>query len=175
MVAGIDDAAAGQDSDDEHCAGRLTHDEDSPPRRRRKRGAWSRGVTRAGVTTPLHLAMTAEDHVVEGGLTGGNVSDMTKAGELTAEVFGCDIVEDRGDDSDAHRRALEAHHNIPVIPGRTNRTVPVVYDKAIYTLRRKIEMVFGKIKDNRRGTVRYEKTDAAFLAFIALAMITMYL
>ena len=119
--------------------------------------------------------MTAEDHVVEGVLTGGHVSDMTKAGELTAAVFGCDIVEDMGDDSDAHRRALEAHNNIPVIPGRTNRTVPVVYDTAIYTLRRKIEMFFGKIKDNRRGTVRYETTDAAFLAFIALAMIKMYL
>ena len=175
MVAGIDDAAAGQESDDEHCAGRLNHDEDSPPRRRRKRGAWSRGVNRAGVTTTLHLAITAEDHVVEGVLTGGNVSDMTKAGELTAEVFGCDIVEDMGYDSDAHRRALEAYNNIPVIPGRTNRNVPVVYDKAIYTLRRKIEMFFGKIKENRRVTVRYEKTDAAFLAFIALAIIKMYL
>ncbi len=175
MVAGIDDAAAGQESDDEHCAGRLNHDEDSPPRRRRKRGAWSRGVNRAGVTTTLHLAMTADEHVVEGFLTGGNVSDMTKAGELTAEVFGCDIVEDMGYDSDAHRRALEAHHNSPVIPGRTNRNVPVVYDKAIDTLRRKIEMFFGKIKENKRVTVRYETTDAAFLAFIALAMIKMYL
>ena len=119
--------------------------------------------------------MTADEHVVEGFLTGGNVSDMTKAGELTAEVFGCDIVEDMGYDSDAHRRALEAHHNSPVIPGRTNRNVPVVYDKAIDTLRRKIEMFFGKIKENKRVTVRYETTDAAFLAFIALAMIKMYL
>ena len=175
MVAGIEAAAAGQERDDDHWAGRLNHDEDSPPRRRRKRGAWSRGVTRAGVTTTLQLALTAEDPVVEGFLMGGNVSDLTKAGELTAEVFGCDRVEDRGDDSAAHRRALDAHNHIPVIPGRTNRTVPVVYDKAIYTLRRKSELVFGKIKDNRRGTVRYETTDAAFLAFIALAMIKIYL
>ena len=83
--------------------------------------------------------------MVEGFLTGGNVSDMTKAGELTAEVFGCYIVEDMG------------------------------YDKAMYKLRRKIEMFFGKIKEHRRVTVRYEKTDAAFLAFIALAIIKMYL
>jgi transposase len=175
VVACLDEAATGQASDDEHGSGRRNNDEDSPPRRRRKRGAWSSGVNRAGVTTTLHLAITAEEHVIEGVLTGGNVSDMTKAGELTAEVFGCYLVEDRGYDSDAHRRALEANHNIPVIPGRKNRNIPVVYDTAIYKLRRKIEMFFGAIKENRRVTVRYEKTDAAFLTFIALAMIKMYL
>jgi IS5 family transposase len=95
--------------------------------------------------------------VIEGFLTGGNVSDMTKAGELTAAVFGCDIVEDMGYDSDAHRRALEANNSIPVIPGRTNRTIPVVYDKAIYNLRRKIEMCFGRIKENRRGVSRVSR------------------
>ena len=154
MVACLDEVATGQDSDDEHCAGRRNHDEDSPPRRRRKRGAWSRGVYRAGVTTTFHLAITAEDHVIERVLTGGNVSDMTKAGELTAEVVGCDIVEDRGYDSDAPRRALEANHNIPVIPGRTTRNIRVVYDKALYKLRRTIEMFFGTIKENRRGGSR---------------------
>ena len=126
------------------------------------------------MTTKFHLAITADEHVIEGFLTGGNVSDMTKAGELTAEVFGCYIVEDMGYDSDAHRRALEAN-NIPVIPGRKNRKIPAVYDKAMYKLRRKIEMFFGTIKENKRVTVRYEKIDAAFLAFIALAIIKTYL
>ena len=175
MVACFDEAAAGQERDAEHCAGRLNHDEDSPPRGRRNRGAWSRGVNRAGVTTKFQLAITADEHVIEGCLTGGHVSDMTKAGELTAEVFGCDIVEARGYDSDAHRRALEANNNIPVIPGRTTRKIPVVYDKAIDKLRRKIEMFFGLIKEHRRVTVRYEKTDAAVLAFLARAIIKAYL
>jgi len=80
-----------------------------------------------------------------------------------------------GYDSDTHRRTLEANNNIPVIPGRANRKIPVVYDKAIYKLRRKIEMFFGMIKENRRVTVRYEKTDAAFLAFLALAIIKAHL
>jgi transposase len=110
-----------------------------------------------------------------GFLTGGNVSDIPKARELTAEVVGGSIVQDLGYDSDAPRRDLEANNTIPVIPGRTNRNTPVVYDKALYKLRRTIEMCFGKIKENRRVTIRYEKTDAAFLAFIALAIIKTYL
>jgi len=34
---------------------------------------------------------------------------------------------------------------------------------------------FGKLKENRRLAVRYEKTDLAFLGFIALAAIKIHL
>jgi len=63
---------------------------------RSKRGQCSRGKNRAGVTTKLHLAITAEGHLVEVLLTGGNVADITVADELTADVVGCYVVEDRG-------------------------------------------------------------------------------
>lgn len=97
------------------------------------------------------------------------------ADTLTAEVFGCHVVEDMGYDSDAHRNELRANHNVPVIPGRKNRKAEIVYDKAIYKWRRRIEMFFGKIKENRRLAVRYEKTDIAFLGFIALAALKIHL
>ena len=32
-------------------------------------------------------------------------------------------------DSDDHRRALESSNNVPVIPGRKNRKIEIVYDK----------------------------------------------
>ena len=134
----------------------------------------SRGKNRAGVTTKLHLAITADDHVVEGMLTGGNVSDITVADDLTADVVGCYVAEDMGYDCDRHRRKLEANNNIPVIPGRKNRKVEIIYDKAIYRLRRNIEIFFGKLKENRRLTVRYEKPDATFLGLIALAAVWAY-
>jgi transposase len=76
-----------------------------------------------------------------------------------------------GYDSDDHRRELEANNNIPVIPGRKNRVVEIIYDKTIYALRRRIEIFFGKLKENRRLAVRYEKLDATFLGFIAVASI----
>lgn len=126
------------------------------------------------MTTKLHLAITAEKHVVEGLLTGGNVSDITVADDLTADVVGCYVVEAMGYDCDRHRRELAANNNIPVIPGRKNRKVVVLYDKTIYKLRKRIEMFFGRLKENRRLTVRYDKMDATFLGFIAMAILAAF-
>jgi len=115
--------------------------------------------------------MTADGHLVEGFLTGGNVSDITVADSLFQDVVGCYVVEDMGYDSDTHRAFLRSQNNIPVIPGRKNRKVAIVYDKTIYRLRRRIEQFFGKLKENKRLGMRYDKSDAVFLTFIALATI----
>jgi len=119
--------------------------------------------------------MTAEGHFVEGLLTGGNVHDVTVANDLFEDVVGCYVVEDAGYDSDPHRRELRANNNIPVIPGRKNRKIPVEYDKKIYKLRKRIEMFFGKIKENKRISMRFDKLDETFLSFIALASLKVIL
>jgi IS5 family transposase len=119
--------------------------------------------------------MTAEGHFVEGLLTGGNVHDVKVADMLFEDVVGCYVVEDAGYDSDPHRRELRANNNIPVIPGRKNRKVLIEYDKEIYKLRKRIEMFFGKIKENKRLRMRYEKLDETFLGFIALATLKIIL
>jgi len=84
--------------------------------------------------------MTAEGHFVEGLLTGGNVHDVTVANDLFEDVVGFYVVEDAGYDSNPHRRELMANNNIPVIPGRKNRKVPIEYDKKIYKMRKCIEI-----------------------------------
>lgn len=119
--------------------------------------------------------MTVEGHLIEGFLTGGNVSDITMANELTENIVGCYVIEDRGYDSDSHRSILQSLRNIPVIPGRKNRKVPILYDQEKYKLRGAIERFFGKIKENRRLAVRYEKDDLSFLSFIACATIKLHL
>jgi transposase len=126
------------------------------------------------VTTKLHLALTAEGHIVEGMLTGGNISDITVANEIMSDVFGCYVVEDMGYDSDAHRDFLRSQNNVPVIPGRKNRKVKIIYDKAIYRLRGGIERYFGKLKENKRLCLRFEKEDRSFLSFIAIAAIKIF-
>lgn len=65
---------------------------------------------------------------------------------MMSDVVGCYVVEDMGYDSDAHRDFLRSQNNVPVIPGRKNRKVKIIYDKAIYKLRGGIERYFGKLK-----------------------------
>lgn len=127
------------------------------------------------MTTKLHLAMTADGHIVEGFLTGGNISDITVADQLMADVYDCYIPEDKGYDSDSHREFLRSQNNITVIPGRKNRIIKIDYDKKLYQLRRKIEIFFGKIKENKRLALRYDKSDMTFLGFVALAAIKIIL
>jgi len=123
------------------------------------------------MTTKLHLAITPEGKVVEGMLTGGNIADISVADDMMEDVSGCYVIEDKGYDSDKHRANLVSNNNIPVIPGRRNRKQPIIYDKSMYKIRKNIEILFGKIKENRRLAMRFDKADEAFLAFIALALI----
>ena len=127
------------------------------------------------MTTKCHLLLSAQGHVVEGFLTPGNVSDITVAPQLTEHIVGCYVVLDMGYDSDEYRALLRGSNNIPVIPGRSNRNKVVEYDKRKYALRKRVEQFFGRIKENRRLTVRYEKSDLNFLGFIAIAMVNMNL
>jgi transposase len=117
------------------------------------------------------MAITADGHIIEGLLTGGNIHDVTVADSLFEDVYDCHILEDMGYDSDAHRDFLRSQNNIPVIPGRKNRIVKIEYDKVLYRLRKRIEILFGKFKENKRVAMRYDKSDSAFWAFIAMAAI----
>jgi transposase len=104
-------------------------------------------------------------------LSGGNEHDIVRADILTEDIYDCFVVEDRGYDSDVHRNNLVSQNNIPVIPGRISRKVEIEYDKELYKQRSKIEILFGKIKENRRLAVRYDKSDLNFLSFIATAFL----
>ena len=103
------------------------------------------------------------------------MNDIEAAPELVEEVAGCFVMGDRGYDSDRFRRILESNNNIPVIPGRKNRKTPVEYDEERYKKRGLIERIFGKLKENRRLTVRYEKSDQNFLGFIVIAFLKILL
>lgn len=126
------------------------------------------------MTTKLHLALSAEGHLIEAMLTGGNTADVTVADDMMSDVVGCYVVEDMGYDSDAHRNFLRSNNNVPVIPGRKNRKIKILYDKVMYGLRGGIERYFGKLKENKRLCLRFEKEDCTFLSFIALAAIKIF-
>jgi len=117
------------------------------------------------------LAVTADSHIVEGFLTGGESHDVAVAQQLLGDVVGCKVLADRGYDSNSFRSFLIGGNCDPVIPGRKNRKEKIEYDKVLYKKRGLIERIFGKIKENRRLAMRFEKSDNVFMAFIATAFI----
>jgi transposase len=95
--------------------------------------------------------------------------------QLSEDIVGCAVIADRGYDSDGFRRELEGNNNLPVLPGRRNRKEEIEYDKEKYKKRGLIERIFGKLKENRRLAVRYEKSDINFLGFIVIAFLKIFL
>jgi transposase len=138
---------------------------------RAKKGQQTKGKSRAGISTKFHLAITGLGQIVEGFLSGGEASDVKAGPELTKDIVGCPVIADRGYDSDKFRMYLRGNSNIPVIPGRKNRKEEIEHDRQLYKKRGLIERIFGKVKENRRLAVRYEKPDVNFLGFIIFAFI----
>ena len=152
------------------------HDDESSPARGRAKNGWqAKGVSRAGISTKVHSAVTGLGQLAEGFLTGGETADVSAGPELTENIIGYPVIADRGYDSDGFRRNLEGNNNTPVIPGRKNRKKGIVYDRQRYKKRGLIERIFGKIKENRRLAVRYEKSDINFPGFILFAFIKIHL
>ena len=60
------------------------------------------------MTSKFHLTITADGHIVEGLLSGGDVADISEADNLTEDVYGCYVVEDKGYDSNEHSVKLHA-------------------------------------------------------------------
>lgn len=108
-------------------------------------------------------------------LTAGNVADVTMAGPLmdAAGRVRC-LIADKGYDANALRRRLHAEGADVVIPGRSNRKVPIDYDQVRYKGRWRIEAAFCRLKDFRRVATRYDKLARNFLSAVALATLVAF-
>lgn len=85
------------------------------------------------------------------------------------------VLADRGYDGDNVLDFVMKIGAEPVIPPKCNRKIQRNYDKIIYKERNLVERLFNKIKHFRRVATRYDKTDSAFLGFILLAGICVWL
>ncbi len=56
-------------------------------------------------------------------------------------------------------------------PPNQQRRLPWDYDRLLYRMRNRIERLFLRRKEWRRVFTRYDKLDAMFAAFIAVALI----
>jgi transposase len=85
------------------------------------------------------------------------------------------LLADKGYDADYIIEAASNMGAIAVIPPKSNRRNRREYDKELYKERNLVERFFNKIKHFRRVAMRYDKTASAFLAFIHVASICLWL
>lgn len=146
-------------------------------RRRCKRGQKNQalGRSKGGFTTKIHALCDAVGNPIRFILTGGERNDCTQALDLLEGVSGQAVLADKGYDADYIVEAAEIMGALVVIPPKSNRKVLREYDRDLYKERNLIERMFGKLKQFRRIATRYDKTQSAFMAFIHIASILLWL
>lgn len=106
-------------------------------------------------------------------ITPGQEHDVTAYPDLMAEIDNDpeQLLADKGYDSDAVRKDMAERGGKALIPTKRNRKVQLFVDKAVYTLRNRIERMFNRLKNSRRVATRFDKLIESFAAFVLLATI----
>ena len=133
------------------------------------------GRSRGGLTTKVHLRVDGLGNPQQVILTPGQVHDITQAPALIKNVEVEIAIADKGYDSEAFVKTLEAEEIEAVIPSRKNRKESREYDKHWYKMRNIVERTFNWLKRYRRIATRYEKTGLNFLGFFQLGCVMMLL
>lgn len=108
-------------------------------------------------------------------LTGGQVADCIAADRLLDQMTTADLVHgDKGYDSNAVRRKIEAKGAAPNIPPKINRRWKSCFSPYLYRSRNAIERMFNRLKDFRRIATRYDRLAVNFLAAVQIAAILNY-
>ena len=103
------------------------------------------------------------------------MSDYTQALTLLEGIKASAILADKGYDADYIVDAAKAMEADVVIPPRSMRKNPRIIDKDLYKERNLIERLFNKLKHFRRVATRYDKTASAYLSFVLIAGICLWL
>jgi len=124
------------------------------------------GRSKGGFTTKIHAKVDALGNPLKLIVTSGQTSDFIKAEELIGETTGAYVIGDKGYDSDNIRAKIRNQKCTPVIPGKSNRKIPVEYDTHIYKERHLVECFFSKLKFFRRVFSRFDKSVRNFASFL---------
>ncbi len=127
------------------------------------------------MNTKLHAICDSLGRPINFFVTAGQVSDYIGAAALLGSLPKVDwLLGDRGYDADWFRNALKVKGIQACIPGRKQRKKTVKYDRRRYKRRKRIEIMFGRLKDWRRVATRYDRCPTVFLSAIMLAAIVIY-
>lgn len=81
----------------------------------------------------------------------------------------CVLLADWGYYSDNVRKAKKPRNVVPVIPLRNSRKLRLAVGRKLYRLRNLVGRCFNRLKNARRGAIRYDNNAEIFLAFIDIA------
>jgi len=87
----------------------------------------------------------------------------------------CLLHADKGYDSDALRRQVEARGTAPNIPPKVNRRWKPCFSPVLYRGRNAIERMVCRLKDFRRVATRYDRLATNYLAAVCLAAVSFWL
>lgn len=145
-------------------------------RSQKNAGPQALGRSRGGFSTKIHATCDSHGNPLRFILTPGQASDHTQAHALLDEFQAEDaVLADKGYDSDALVQTIAETGAQCVIPPTKNRKEQREYDTHLYKERNQVERLFNKLKNFRRVATRYDKLDVAFLSFIHLAAIYLWL
>jgi transposase len=133
------------------------------------------GRGRKGLSTKLHLALSP--YAIQSAcLTEGQRVDMKAFSQLWKEGQWENIeyvIADKGYDYFDVRYPIKESGKTPVIPRRANAVVPGLTEnlRPYYHTRSAIERFFGRMKENKRLALRFDKLTVTFFSFFALSAI----
>ena len=81
------------------------------------------------------------------------------------------LVMDRAYEDDETRQLVLDLGFDPIVPPKSNRLDPWVYDREMYRRRNEVERLFRRLKGFRRIFSRFEKLDVIFLDFLVFFLI----
>jgi putative transposase len=130
------------------------------------------GRSRGGLSTKIHAATIDENCSVALHLSAGQAHDGRQFESLYESLDSDNVLEsaalDKGDDADRIRERLALDGIQAVIPPINTRSKKLLYDKALYRARNRIERFFNKLKQFRRMATRYDKLQKTFCAALHL-------
>ena len=128
------------------------------------------GCCRGGLSTKIHATVDALGNPTGFHLTPGHAHDLPGADVLLANTAAKAILADKAYDAQARVIAplLQAGKTV-VIPPKSHRKQPRVWNRDLYKARHVIENFFALLKQYRTIATRYDKTARHFLGAIHLA------
>ena len=114
----------------------------------------------------MHLSSGSSHDAPEGRIS---IETIGKAFE------GIPLLMDRAYEGDETRALAAVNGHEPIVPPKSNRKDPWVYDREKYKRRNVVERLFRRLKEFRKVCARYDKTDIMFFAIIHFALIAIWL